>query len=82
VAYHTQYAKDDRDDDNKIGIKSTAILIARYDTLIIGILQLGVVALMAMIGCLNGLGCGYYWAVLVACAMFVFQQKLIANRER
>ncbi|MDI5166118.1 DNA polymerase, partial [Salmonella enterica subsp. enterica serovar Montevideo] len=42
-----------------------AILFGRYDTLIIGILQLGVMALMALIGWLNGLGWGYYWAVLV-----------------
>ncbi|ECZ0835243.1 4-hydroxybenzoate octaprenyltransferase [Salmonella enterica] len=82
VAYDTQYAMVDRDDDIKIGIKSTAILFGRYDTLIIGILQLGVMALMALIGWLNGLGWGYYWAVLVAGALFVYQQKLIANRER
>lgn len=56
VAYDTQYAMVDRDDDIKIGIKSTAILFGRYDTLIIGILQLGVMALMALIGWLNGLG--------------------------
>ncbi|PJO85944.1 UbiA family prenyltransferase, partial [Salmonella enterica] len=56
VAYDTQYAMVDRDDDIKIGIKSTAILFGRYDTWIIGILQLGVMALMAMIGWVNGLG--------------------------
>lgn len=75
VAYDTQYAMVDRDDDIKIGIKSTAILFGRYDTLIIGILQLGVMALMALIGWLNGLGWGYYWAVLVAGALFVYQQN-------
>ncbi|MEI9179351.1 4-hydroxybenzoate octaprenyltransferase, partial [Pseudomonas aeruginosa] len=31
---------------------------------------------------LNGLGWGYYWSILVAGALFVYQQKLIANRER
>ncbi|MGS9179547.1 UbiA family prenyltransferase, partial [Salmonella enterica subsp. enterica serovar Infantis] len=54
VAYDTQYAMGDRDDDIKIGIKSTAILLGRYDTLIIGILQLGDMALMALIGWVNG----------------------------
>ncbi len=39
VAYDTQYAMVDRDDDVKIGIKSTAILFGQYDKLIIGILQ-------------------------------------------
>lgn len=82
VAYDTQYAMVDRDDDVKIGIKSTAILFGQYDKLIIGILQIGVLALMAIIGELNGLGWGYYWSIVVAGALFVYQQKLIANRER
>ena len=69
-------------DGVKIGIKSTAILFGQYDKLIIGILQIGVLALMAIIGELNGLGWGYYWSILVAGALFVYQQKLIANRER
>ena len=72
----------DRDDDLKIGIKSTAILFGEHDKLIIGILQVAVLALMALIGWLNGLGLGYYWSVLVAGALFAWQQKLIANRER
>ncbi|EMU1128905.1 TPA: 4-hydroxybenzoate octaprenyltransferase [Citrobacter koseri] len=82
VAYDTQYAMVDRDDDLKIGIKSTAILFGRHDKLIIGILQIAVLALMALIGWLNGLGWGYYWSVLVAGALFVYQQKLIIGRER
>lgn len=82
VAYDTQYAMVDRDDDVKIGVKSTAILFGRYDKLIIGIFQACVVALMVMIGGLNGLGGAWYWAVLLAAALFVYQQKLIAGRER
>ncbi|NCB90679.1 MAG: 4-hydroxybenzoate octaprenyltransferase, partial [Gammaproteobacteria bacterium] len=82
VAYDTQYAMVDRDDDLKIGIKSTAILFGQNDKLIIGILQVGVLMLMALVGWLNGLGLGYYWSLLVAGALFVYQQKLIVNRER
>ncbi len=82
VAYDTQYAMVDRDDDVKIGVKSTAILFGRYDKLIIGMLQAGVVALMVAIGVLNNLGGAWYWAILLAAALFVFQQKLIAGRER
>lgn len=82
VAYDTQYAMVDRDDDLKIGIKSTAILFGQNDKLIIGILQVGVLVLMALVGWLNGLGLGYYWSLLVAGALFVYQQKLIVNRER
>ncbi|MGL5698158.1 MAG: 4-hydroxybenzoate octaprenyltransferase [Kluyvera sp.] len=82
VAYDTQYAMVDRDDDVKIGVKSTAILFGQYDRLIIGILQVGVLVLMAAIGWLNGLHWEFYWSILVAGALFVYQQKLIRNRER
>ncbi|WP_367164248.1 4-hydroxybenzoate octaprenyltransferase [Kosakonia cowanii] len=82
VAYDTEYAMVDRDDDLKIGIKSTAILFGRHDKLIIGILQVLVMAMMAAVGWLNGLGWIYYATVLVAGALFVYQQVLIAGRER
>ena len=82
VAYDTQYAMVDRDDDVKIGIKSTAILFGRFDRLIIGILQVAVMALMASIGWLSGLGWVYYATVLIAGGLFVYQQVLIAGRER
>ncbi|MCV2511517.1 4-hydroxybenzoate octaprenyltransferase [Leclercia pneumoniae] len=82
VAYDTEYAMVDRDDDLKIGIKSTAILFGRQDKLIIGILQLAVLALMVAIGYLNGLNGVFYAAVVAAGGLFVYQQKLIANRDR
>lgn len=82
VAYDTEYAMVDRDDDVKIGIKSTAILFGRRDKLIIGILQVLVMAMMAAVGWLNGLGWIYYATVLVAGALFAYQQVLIAGRER
>lgn len=82
VAYDTQYAMVDRDDDLKIGIKSTAILFGRQDKLIIGILQVAVLALMVAIGRLNELNWEFYWSVLVAGLLFAYQQKLIAKRER
>ena len=82
VAYDTQYAMVDRDDDLKIGIKSTAILFGKNDKLIIGILQVAVLALMAIIGWLSGLNWAFYWSVFVAGALFVYQQKLIKDRER
>ncbi|POU70740.1 4-hydroxybenzoate octaprenyltransferase [Leclercia sp. LSNIH6] len=82
VAYDTQYAMVDRDDDLKIGIKSTAILFGRQDKLIIGILQVAVLALMVAIGYLNQLNGAFYAAVAAAGVLFIYQQKLIANRER
>lgn len=82
VAYDTQYAMVDRDDDLKIGIKSTAILFGRFDKLIIGLLQLATLLLMVWIGYLNQLSGTYYWGILLAGALFIHQQKLIAQRER
>ncbi|WP_144837383.1 4-hydroxybenzoate octaprenyltransferase [Leclercia adecarboxylata] len=82
VAYDTQYAMVDRDDDLKIGIKSTAILFGRQDKLIIGILQVAVLGLMVGVGYLNQLNGAFYAAVAAAGVLFIYQQKLIANRER
>ncbi|OAT77550.1 4-hydroxybenzoate polyprenyltransferase [Mangrovibacter phragmitis] len=82
VAYDTQYAMVDRDDDLKIGVKSTAILFGRYDKLIIGILQVAVLALLVLVGWLNHLSGAFYWSLLLAAGLFSYQQKLIAGRDR
>lgn len=82
VAYDTLYAMVDRDDDLKIGIKSTAILFGRNDKLIVGLLQIATMLLMGVVGWLNGLGGAFYWSILLAGGLFVHQQKLIAKRER
>ncbi|WP_288496246.1 4-hydroxybenzoate octaprenyltransferase [uncultured Pantoea sp.] len=82
VAYDTQYAMVDRDDDLKIGVKSTAILFGRYDKFIIGLLQLATLVLMAWVGMILDLNGAFYWTLLLAGGMFVYQQKLIAERDR
>ncbi|MGF1743221.1 4-hydroxybenzoate octaprenyltransferase [Vibrio profundum] len=82
VAYDTQYAMVDREDDLKIGIKSTAILFGRFDKMIIGALQLIVLALLIFLGGYYSLGASFYWGVLVAAALFAVQQHLIRHRER
>lgn len=82
IAYDTQYAMVDRDDDLKIGIKSTAILFGRFDKMIIGALQLTTLAMLMYVGIWFGLGASYYWSLLIAGALFVFQQHLIRHRER
>ncbi|WP_370518083.1 4-hydroxybenzoate octaprenyltransferase [Rouxiella sp. S1S-2] len=82
VAYDTQYAMVDRDDDLRIGVKSTAILFGRYDNLINGLLQLAMLALMATVGHLNQLGAPFYWSLLLAACLFVHQQKITAKRQR
>ena len=82
IAYDTQYAMVDRDDDLKIGIKSTAILFGRFDKLIIGLLQLSVLTLLIILGSQLSLSSVYYWGVLAAAGFFVYQQWLIKGRER
>ncbi|PTB32296.1 4-hydroxybenzoate octaprenyltransferase [Photobacterium phosphoreum] len=82
IAYDTLYAMVDRDDDLKVGIKSTAILFGRFDKLIIGILQLATIMLLIAIGGILDLSQCYYWALLLAAALFVYQQMLIQGRQR
>ncbi|CAI1021752.1 4-hydroxybenzoate octaprenyltransferase [Serratia quinivorans] len=82
VAYDTLYAMVDRDDDLKIGIKSTAILFGRYDKLIVGLLQFATLLLMLWVGYLTQMSGAFYWSLLLAGALFIHQQKQIANRER
>ncbi|MBC8948029.1 MULTISPECIES: 4-hydroxybenzoate octaprenyltransferase [Xenorhabdus] len=82
VIYDTQYAMVDRDDDLKIGVKSTAVLFGRFDKLIIGILQFIMLGILVLVGGMVNLGGIYYWTVLLATALFVYQHKLLTNRER
>ncbi|MEJ2395080.1 MAG: 4-hydroxybenzoate octaprenyltransferase, partial [Candidatus Thiodiazotropha sp.] len=81
LIYDTQYAMVDREDDLKIGVKSTAILFGRYDNLIIGLLQLLMLALLVQVGVMAGLGWVYYLGLLVGAALFVYQQWLTRERQ-
>ncbi|MBG0757249.1 4-hydroxybenzoate octaprenyltransferase [Vibrio cidicii] len=82
IAYDTQYAMVDRDDDLLIGVKSTAILFGRFDKLIIGLLQLATLVMLLWLGQYYQLGQSFYWSILAAGALFVYQQHLIRHRER
>ncbi|MGF1769111.1 4-hydroxybenzoate octaprenyltransferase [Enterovibrio makurazakiensis] len=82
VAYDTLYAMVDRDDDVKIGIKSSAILFGKYDKAAIGVLQLITLLLLVLVGYLSQLSTIYYWFLLAASALFVYQQWLAKGRER
>lgn len=82
IAYDTQYAMIDRDDDLKIGVKSTAILFGRFDKAIIGFLQLLTLFLFIVLGSWLNLGTIFYWGILVSAGFFVYQQNLIKQRKR
>jgi 4-hydroxybenzoate polyprenyltransferase len=81
VIYDTQYAMVDREDDLKIGVKSTAILFGERDKQIIGYLQVALLALLMGIGLLSGRGAIYYLGLLAAGWLALYQQYLIRNRK-
>jgi 4-hydroxybenzoate polyprenyltransferase len=81
LIYDTQYAMVDREDDLRIGVKSTAILFGRNDLLIIGILQSIMLALMVVIGLMADRGWIYYAGLVVGVGFFVYQQLISLKRE-
>ncbi len=81
VAYDTAYAMVDREDDLKIGIKSSAILFGPYDRLMIGLLQLGCLLCLYLAGRAFGLGQFYLDGLVVAAVLFGYQHYLIRERE-
>ena len=83
VAYDTLYAMTDRDDDLKVGIKSTAVLLGRYDRGAVFSLQASAVALFALLANHYHFSFGWwYLAGLVAIVcLFAYQQALIRARD-
>jgi len=79
VAYDTQYALSDRPDDLLIGVKSTAILFGRFDTLIINVLQIACQLLWLILAWSRQLSWIFYVAWLCASLLFVYQQHLITS---
>lgn len=82
IAYDTLYAMVDRDDDLKIGVKSSAILFAQYDKLIVGLLQLTCLILLVLLGWLQALNWIYFAGLLLVSALFIRQQLQIVDREK
>jgi len=82
VAYDTLYAMVDRDDDVKVGIKSTAILFGEADRVIIGALQAMVIVILIMVGNQAELGTFYYLGVTAMASLFVYHQYLARERSR
>ncbi|MGE0857633.1 MAG: 4-hydroxybenzoate octaprenyltransferase [Gammaproteobacteria bacterium] len=82
VIYDTEYAMVDREDDLKLGIRSTAILFAESDRAIIGGLQVLMLSNLVVIGQRAALAWPYYVGLAVVAALFVYQQYLIRDRSR
>ena len=82
LIYDTMYAMVDREDDLRIGVKSTAILFGRYDRLIMGGLQILMVSLLYQAGRNAGLSTFYNAGLVGGVGFFVYQQWLIRKREK
>jgi len=80
VAYDTAYAMVDRQDDLKIGIKSSAILFGQYDRLAIGLLQAASLLCLYLAGRAFNLGAYYWVSLLIAAGLFAYQHYLIHER--
>jgi 4-hydroxybenzoate polyprenyltransferase len=82
VVYDTFYAMVDRDDDLKIGVKSTAILFGDQDRVITGALQLLTLYALYLVAQAFTLGWIFYLSLVVVAGLFGYQQWLIRFRER
>lgn len=82
VAYDTQYAMVDRDDDVKIGMKSTAILFGEMDKMMIAALQAMALFALWLLG--RQLGFDGFWlaGLAIAAGLFVYQHWLMRKRDR
>ncbi len=82
LVYDTMYAMVDKDDDLKIGVKSTAILFGDYDRHIMAVLQLAIIGLLIAVGLMKHLGWIYYAGLALAAGLSVYQQRLIYRRDK
>ena len=82
LVYDTMYAMVDKDDDLKIGVKSTAILFGDYDRHIMAVLQLVIIGLLITVGLMQHLSWPYYLGLTVAAGLSVYQQVLIFHRDK
>lgn len=81
VAYDTAYAMVDREDDLKVGVKSTAILFGKWDRHMIALAHLLSLALLVIAGRMAGLGVFFYVALIGAVGLALYQQILIHKRD-
>jgi len=82
IVYDTIYAMSDRDDDIKIGVKSTAILFGKYDRLIIGLFQVLFTATLFVIADSFQLGLFFKISIFLSVLIMVYHQYLIKDREK
>ena len=82
LIYDTLYAMADRDEDLKIGVKSTAILFAKYDHIFITLLQVLLMIVFIKIGNLFDLGAFYDISLIFILFFMIYHQILIKKRQK
>ncbi len=82
VAYDTEYAMVDREDDLKIGIKTTAILFGKHDVAMVMFCYLAMLVILTAIGKILGFGWPYFLGLVFASGIALFHYTLIRRRNR
>ncbi|MFZ2540229.1 MAG: 4-hydroxybenzoate octaprenyltransferase [Gallionella sp.] len=82
IAYDTEYAMVDRDDDIRIGIHSSALLFGRYDVVAVMVCYLIALLLLAMAGLMIDAGIYYFVGLILAEGIALYHYRLIKHRER
>jgi len=82
LIYDTFYAMADRDEDIKIGVKSTAILFEKYDQIFITFLQILLIIVFVVIGNLFDLGSIYYFSLVIILIFMIYHQLLMKKRQK
>jgi len=81
IAYDTEYAMVDREDDRKIGIRTSAITFGRYDVVAVMACHAVFLLLMVWIGRLFRPGWHFYAGLTVAAGLIAVQYRMIRNRD-
>jgi len=81
IAYDTQYAMVDREDDLKIGIKTSAITFGRFDLAAIALCYAATLGLLAWVGMQREMGWAFYGGLVVAAAIALYHMVLIRQRD-
>ncbi|MEE9398506.1 MAG: 4-hydroxybenzoate octaprenyltransferase [Methylococcales bacterium] len=81
-AYDTMYGMVDRDDDLRIGVKSTAIFFGDRDRVLIGLIQISVLVCLSIVGVMVSLGWPFYLGLVFSTGFAIYQQTLIYTRSK
>jgi len=82
IAYDTEYAIVDRNDDIHLGIHSSALFFGRYDVLAVMLCYAAALGVLARVGIQLNLGAIYFLGLFAAAAIALYHYTLIRHRQR